>query len=165
MRKKSKEKRKLISIVRHLKNSHNFLIKAFWYLLGFYYGGALKAKYQEWFAKKIGWEPKNLTIVNIIIFGFGGGIIYFVFKENAMGFVSQYFVSWMAKLFHIAIAQMLGIYTIYNLVQSFFRLVYAEVNGKAIVAFNLFGLAANILHFLVIFLHRDVLKQKHEFHG
>jgi len=160
-----KEAKRLKSILGHLRQSHNILIKAFWYLIGFYYGGALKEKYQDWFAKKIGWEPRNLTVVNIIIFGFVGGLTYFFFRDSVLDFVGAYFVSWIARLLNVAIGKLLGLYVIYNLVQSFARLVYVEVKGRAIVAFNLFGLEANIFHYLLIFVHRDILKKKHAFHA
>jgi len=162
---KKAKKKGLQNIVYHLRHAHNFLIKAFWYLFGFYYGGALKERYQFWFAKKIHWKPKNLTIVNIIIFGFGGALLYFTSKEHAMIFISLYFASWLSSIFHLAINNILFIYVIYNLIQSFFRLIYVEVTKRPIASFNLFGLIANVIHYLVVVFHRDVLKQKHEFHG
>ncbi len=156
----SKDKKKRLSdIAFHIKNAHNFLIKIFWYLFGFYYGGSLRAKYQIWFAKKIKFKPKNLTILNSLTFSFIGGVLYFSSRGHVDLFASKYLVSWLSEVFNLAFRNVLGGYVVYNILQSLFRIIYAETTKKAISSFNLLGASANLIHWVALNFHKNVIKK------
>lgn len=165
MSKISKEKKRLNNIVYHIKHAHSYLIKFFWYVFGFYYGGALLGKYQKFFAKKINIMPKTLTIVNSVIFGFGGAILYFLFGPDAIGFFSSLLLSEIQHIFKLTFIGVATTYTYYVVLMNSVRIIYSEFTKKPLVSISLMGLMMSVIHFLAVFVHRDILKKKHEFHG
>jgi hypothetical protein len=95
-----KERRELRDIAKGVR-SHNILKKIFWFIPAVYYGGVLRERYQKWFAKKLHWREKNLTVCNALIFGLITSVLYFYFGTKALGFLSGYLVSGIAAVFNM----------------------------------------------------------------
>jgi hypothetical protein len=77
-----KKRQELINIAKGVR-SHNFFKKLFWAIPAVYYGGVLREKYQKWFAKKLHWREKNLTICNALVFGLIVSAFYFYIGPKA----------------------------------------------------------------------------------
>lgn len=154
----SKEKRlKLSSIARGVR-SHNFFKKLFWFIPAIYYGGVLRERYQKWFAKKMHWREKNLTVCNALTFGLATSVLYFYFGYQALGALSSYLVSGIAAVFHMTFKGAFYFYVWFNLFQNLGRVVYAEKTGKGIVSFSAMGAMLNIVHWSGHLFHRHVVK-------
>jgi len=152
-----KKKRELNKIASGIKNTHNFIKKILWFLLAIYYGGVLKEKYQKWFAEKIRWQPKNLTITNALIFGIGGSLLYFFGREEVSNFLLRVLASEVAEWLNLTIKSVLDFYTSYNFLQQIVRIFYAQSTSRAIASFNSLGAVANFVHWLGVLFKRKVV--------
>jgi len=160
-----KDKDNISKIAYHIAHTHHYIFKLLWYLASFYYGGTLRAKYQNWFSKKIGFHPITLTLVNAIVFGIGGSLLYLISTKHIASAFSNLFALEINQFFHISFSKTLETYAIYGLFHNGFRVIYALITKKAIASISLFGAATNLFHYILILIHRDIFKKHHEFHG
>jgi len=142
-----------------------------------YWEGLKYREAQQKAAQKIGWQEKNLTILNALIPGLLTSAIYYLSGRESFDFISNshwiepikdYFaVAWNIRDDIIAdFANFLGISTralfyswsVFNTGQSLFRIYYAQKNKKAMPSISLWGALANTRYIIDFFLTK---KEKH----
>lgn len=109
-------------------------------------GGQVKS-YQEESAEKSGLKPENLTILNAVICGFGGALLYYHLGRDSHYFFGEHFVH--------KIAGVLGTTTEYSLygvsafmaVQSALRTFYSIKKKKAVAAIGVEAFIGDALTF------------------
>jgi hypothetical protein len=153
-------KKRLEGIAWHVSNSHLFLTRFLWDLLAIYYGGALVRKHQNWFAKKLAWQPHHLTILNAAIFNIGGSMLYFLgfygIFEHITGGILRTSFSYANLDFNTVIA----IYSFYNVLQGLFRVFYSVMKKKAFPSINIWGGLVNLLHHIGHSFHMHLKRRR-----
>jgi len=153
------EENRLENIARRVNEQGNSSltdrIKRISYIpLAVYYGGVLRREYQKGFAEKISWKEKNLTISNALIFGLGASAVYYSGAETVFSFENIQFLKNLKHDIVSEIATFLGTtsknvlygYAWFNLMQSCFRVAYAQITRKLIASFCVSSVFLNAAH-------------------
>jgi hypothetical protein len=117
-----------------------------------FYAGMLKRTHQKRYAERIGWKEKNLTLANAFLFGLGMSALKYSgaetvgIMENSEFFsnISDRSISYMANLLGTTSKNFLYGYSMFDAVQSIFRIGYSQMTDKAIASFCIPGLFANL---------------------
>ncbi|MFH1326641.1 MAG: hypothetical protein ABIH59_00755 [archaeon] len=153
------KKRNLKEIAFNIKHTPSFIKRILWFFLAIYYGGVLKEKYQKWFADKINWQPKSITILNALIFGVGWAFLYFFGRGEISSFFLKVLASEIAKWFNLTLKSVLDLYTSYNFLQNLIRIFYSQSTNRAIASFNVLGAVLNFVHWIGVLFKKKVLNR------
>lgn len=91
-------------------------------------GGALLPKYQRQIAGKLGWEEKNLTVANALIFGVGTSLLHSLMIHFGIGEVDK------------SLEDSFYLYPQLNALQSMLRFGYAQITNRSCPSISLISL-------------------------
>lgn len=131
------KKQKLEELVNGFNGSQNIIRKSWNYLWASYYGGSLPHKYQEDFAEKISSNPRILTTLNALVFGAAYSALYHYLGEGG-----GYLVSLLSDKLDIAPKILGDSFALFDISQSLFRLIYANITKKGIISISPAGFLA-----------------------
>ncbi len=113
-----------------------------------YWKGGQMRSYQEEAAEKAGIKAENLTILNAVIFGFGGALLYHHLGQDSNYFFGEHFVHRMSGFLGTTTEYSLYGLSAFMAVQSSLRAFYSIKNKKAVAAIGIEAFIGDALTFL-----------------
>lgn len=108
------------------------------YVCGYWFGGALREKYQEEIAPTINSTPPKMSLINALLPGLVGAFQFHFFGE-----LGGYVVSCFSDKLGVAPEFLGDFLTAFDFVQSLYRIGYVAVKKKGIMSFSVIGLVGS----------------------